>query len=222
MKKTIAVLMIMLLLILNVVPAYASPVECEEIIGDIWLVENGVARKISYDEYLDLMIPVIDNSHETISLGARYTTLYDFERTSQYTYYDTARCVSPAVAAPGTAYAAYSVAVYSSYSRTVSATVKNLIKGHLTLNVTITDTAASLTGAAAGASYPPDPDAGKYCRVYFQPKMAKIAGTVTETYVNDFNGSRTETYDVTAYYPVSLGSNVADGIFFARYSNDPG
>lgn len=219
-RKFFSILLVLVIILAQLVPVSASTQEPEPNHGSIWLVENGVGRPISYEEYLDLLEPEIDNTYEVANTLTRSSTSYTFARTSQYTYYGNAQAVSPAVLAPGSAIAMTSVTITASYSRTMSATLKGLIKGKLTLNVTVAESASSATGSAAGGEFPAKPDIGKYCRVYFQPKLARIEGTVTESTQYN-NGHFTDTYDGKVTYPVTLSGGLADGICFASYTNTP-
>ena len=231
MKKYIAMILTcsLLLALLSIPVGAANSHQVEEMDSatdfyeTYWIIENSVLQQISQETYLELLSPQyysfpVKESDETIS--PMYTVSETYTAKSASTYYGSKIPVSPWSYYPTLPFAATSVTTYAYHSTTVSAAIKTQIRNSITakLGVTVKESSGSASGNLAGSLGPAKE--GMYARIMFQPKMAKVSGTVKKI-KNYNNGQRVETYDVNSTYPVTLPNGVTNGIYTIQYSSKP-
>ncbi len=188
-----------------------------------WIIENSVLQQISEETYLELLSPQYYSFPVKRIRRNNFSNVYGIETytaKSASTYYGSKIPVSPWSYYPTLPFAATSVTTYAYHSTTVSAAIKTQIRNSITakLGVTVKESSGSASGNLAGSLGPAKE--GMYARIMFQPKMAKVSGTVKKI-KNYNNGQRVETYDVNSTYPVTLPNGVTNGIYTIQYSSKP-
>lgn len=201
-------------------------------IAKVILVENGISRQLTKEEYLNLSPTFISASHENTMLlpihkndiitPRGYT--YSFSPTSSTVYHDSS--LARRVSAIFQNVSSLSVSTTMTYARTVSSSggislttsILDVIDAEVNAEYGYSQSATSSTATSITGTFAPTGNY-TYSAVCFKPAIATVRGVLTET-LTAMGSSGSTQYTCTFKYPVSgATSGILDGIYYLAESN---
>lgn len=222
-KKRLISFMLTLVLLAFPVNLFASDIPNDEYKTEAYLVENGIVKKLSEEELIDvkkdLLIEennknqtILENTTENFEISPRiYMVDYTFKKDSEQArlVYNEKRRVTPYVKGPMDIGMTFSSTVTKSIGGKFGASAEGAIKRSLEISGTVSS--AKSEAFNFGGSVP----RGKTGYIQFTPRMSVVKGVVTRTEYKNYKEYKT-TENITAYYPIKIGS-YADGLYEIAY-----
>ena len=224
MKKKMFILLLTLAMLFSInTPVYAGEETIESFdialgngqhITAAVLVENGVARSLTENEYLDVVEEYISTNDISLenhvtqngnSVGPRVT--YSFTPTVKMMAYAGARRVSPIYSNA----TSLSVTNSTTFTRTATETggvsvtsgISSVVDAKVSATYGLSISATSANGSSVTATFSPSGNY-TYSAVVFSPRIAIIKGTLK---------SGSKSYDMTWHYPVKSSNGILDGVY---------
>lgn len=231
MKRKILGFALILVLILTVsVPAYCNeetetPFDISmgngEHITAAVLVENGVAKALTENEYLELTKEYVAENNNRLENDAVVAAnilepkaTYTFTPTAKMLAYAGARRVSPIY----TNATSLSVTTTTTFTRTatetggvsVTAGISSVVDAKVSSTYNLSVSATSSKSSSVTGTFKPS---GKYTysAVVFSPRIAIVKGSLK---------SGSKEYDMTWHYPVKGSSGILDGVYAISESDN--
>ena len=230
-KKFLSLLLSAILLSLSITPAFSAYIADDSVVTTSYiLVENGVPRQISAEEYYSLLhTPVqstIYNTQETSTTALpAYNYYYVFEGTSESLAFHpslesrVSNIYSNISSLTVTASMTYTRTITNSAGLSITSDIQSAIDSKVNLAYSRSTSATSSQSSSITGVFTPS-GAYTYSCVTFIPRLSTVTGTLSLYQSVDGIVSRVSyTPGVQAMYPVSV-SGYLDGIYQLRESNN--
>lgn len=248
MKKFVSSILVSLILLLSVVPAFASPVTPDTAddsaysfdideggvhVTSAFIIENGIPRPLSRDEYISLMSQEEDypgclSNSANLSIGnneinAMQGFSYSFKPTTCAISFrdELIRRVSPiyqnASSINVSSTYSYTRTVTNSGGASITAGVQSVIDAKVSATYSYSTSASSSTSSSITGVLRPS-GRYSYAAAVFTPRIATVSGVLTET-LSAMGASGSTNYNCSFRYPTRV-SGYLDGIYSVYETNN--
>ncbi len=209
--------------------ADANPAESQVYISNIYLVEDGIGREISYEEYAALEEQYAQHKESRISndivmplaikppeVSPTYVTYDEYinDDSAEYDYYDFDNPIGVSSVLEGPLTVNVSEVESKTISATFSIAVPLTIKNKIVKSATFSGSLGISTTTSKSQSISGTVPAGMYGRICFRPRYNHMEGTLQHwiTYETGFSGIVSQEH-IESDIPIKVGK-FADGIYY--------